>query len=155
MMFSFTNWYEVVSLPIANMNEKPKSTTLDPFNNAKILLAEDNPINTFLILKILKSWNIEVDVVENGEDAIAKLQEQHYDLILMDTYMPIMNGLDAIKLIRSGVVPERQNIPIINFSAAVMESDEKIAIDAGANDILNKSFDHQLLHDKLSQFLSK
>ncbi len=128
---------------------------MKPFNNVKILLAEDNLINTFLIVKILKGWNIEVDVVENGKDAISKLEERDYDLVLMDTYMPVMNGLDAIKLIRSGAVPNKQNIPIINFSAAVMDSDHQTALDAGANDILNKSFEPQLLHDKISQFVLK
>jgi signal transduction histidine kinase len=153
--FTFTNWYEVVSLPATSTNEKPKSKILDPFNNVKILLAEDNPINTFLIIRILKGWNVVVVVVENGQDAIDTLQENDFDLVLMDTYMPVMNGLDAIKLIRSGVIPGKENIPIINFSAAVMETDKQIAMDAGANDILNKSFEPQLLHDKISQFLAK
>ncbi len=154
-LFTFTNWYEVVSSPADNMKDQLKSTALSPFNNVKILLAEDNLINTFLIVRILKGWNIEVDVVENGKDAISKLEEKDYDLVLMDTYMPVMNGLDAIRLIRSGVIPNKQNIPIINFSAAVMESDHQTALDAGANDILNKSFEPKLLHDKISRFVLK
>ena len=154
-LFTFTNWYEVVSTSENSTIEKPKSKILEPFNNVKILLAEDNPINTFLIIRILKGWNVEVEVVENGEDAISKLQENNYDLVLMDTYMPKMNGLEAIKLIRGGAAPGKEDIPIINFSAAVMETDKQIAMDAGANDILNKSFDPQLLHDKLSRFLVK
>lgn len=107
------------------------------------------------MLRILKGWNIEVDVVENGEDAINKLREKDYDLILMDTYMPLMNGLEAIKLIRGGAVKGKEDIPIINFSAAVMDSDKQIAMDAGANDILSKSFEPQLLHDKISRFVLK
>ena len=69
--------------------------------------------------------------------------------------MPVMSGLDAIRLIRGGAVSNKQNIPIINFSAAVMESDKQTALDAGANDILNKSFNPQLLHEKISQFIVK
>lgn len=152
-IFTFTNWYEVVASPINNSDNKPKNITLEPFNNVKILLAEDNKINTFLIIKILKSWNIEVDVVENGQEAIAKLSEGNYNLILMDTYMPIMNGLDAIRLIREGAVPGKEGIPIINFSAAIMESDKQIAMDAGANDILDKSFQTQVLYEKIRQFV--
>ena len=154
-MFAFTNWYEVVSSPTPVEVEQPKNLALLPFTNVKILLAEDNPINTFLIVKILKTWNIAVDVVENGEDAIAKLKENDYDLIIMDTYMPVMNGLDAIRLIRSGAVPEKEDIPIISFSAAVMESDKKIAMDAGANDILDKAFNQKLLHEKITGLLVK
>ena len=126
---------------------------MNPFTNVKILLAEDNLVNVFLITKILKGWNVEVDTVENGKDAINKLRENDYDLILMDTYMPIMNGLDAIKLIREGVVPAKKDIPIINFSSAVMETDKQIAMDAGANAILDKAFEPQLLHEKICRLL--
>lgn len=155
--FNFINWYEVVSAAkqIDVEDNSVKKPTLSSFEGFRILLAEDNPINTFLIIKILKDWKIEVDCVENGEEAINKLNERHYDLILMDTYMPAMNGLDAIKFIRAGNIPGKSAIPIINFSAAVMESDKQVALDAGADDILNKSFEPQLLHQKLSKFLNK
>lgn len=126
---------------------------MKPFTNVKILLAEDNPVNVFLISKILKGWNVEIDTVENGKDAINKLRENDYNLILMDTYMPVMNGLEAIKLIREGTVPAKKNIPIINFSSAVMEADKQIAIDAGANDLLDKAFEPQLLHEKICRLL--
>lgn len=151
-LFAFTNWYEVVSPSIKNDVEKPKNEKLEPFTNVKILLAEDNSINTFLIIRILKSWNVKVDVVENGQAAIDKIKANDYDLVLMDTYMPIMNGIDAIRSIRAGIVPGKEDIPIVNFSAAVMEADRQVAMDAGANDILNKSFDPQSLHEKISKF---
>ncbi|MGF1922874.1 MAG: response regulator [Bacteroidia bacterium] len=125
------------------------------FNNVRILLAEDNAINTFLMVKVLKGWNVDVDVVENGEQAIAKIRENEYNLVIMDTYMPVMDGLEAIKLIRSEIVPNKKDIPIISFSAAIMESDKQIALDAGADDILDKAFDPQLLHDKISRFVNQ
>jgi signal transduction histidine kinase len=153
--FSFTNWYEVVSSSSDDEKAQPKPAQLIPFENVKILLAEDNPINTFLITRILKSWNIEVEVVENVQEAINKIRENDYNLVLMDTYMPIMSGIEAIKSIRQGIVPGKESIPIINFSAAILEVDKKVAMEAGANDILNKSFEPQLLHDKISSFLKK
>lgn len=153
-LFTFTNWYEIV----AGSEESiaPKKMELTKFNNIKILLAEDNQINTFLVLKILSNWGIEVEVVENGKDAIQKIIENDYNLVLMDTYMPVMNGLDAIKAIRNGAAGDiKKNIPIINFSAAVMESDKQIAMNSGADDILDKSFEPQLLHEKITYFISK
>jgi signal transduction histidine kinase len=153
--FSFTNWYEVVSSSVDEENEQAKPPQLLPFDNVKILLAEDNLINTFLITKILKSWSVEVVVVGNGQEAIDKIKEDDYDLVLMDTYMPVMSGIDAIKSIRNGIVPGKENIPIINFSAAIMDGDKKVAMDAGANDILNKSFEPKLLHDKIRYYLKK
>ena len=151
--FTFTNWYEVVVETPEDKKSKSQSISIHAFENATILLAEDNQINTFLILKILREWNITVDVVENGQEALDKLQTHNYDLILMDTYMPIMNGLEAIKLIREGYISGKENIPIINFSATVMEADRQKALKAGANDILNKSFDREILYQKISTYL--
>jgi signal transduction histidine kinase len=150
--FCFTNWYEVVKeTPVS---EKPVKEALTPFNNLKVLVAEDNPINKFLIVKILKDWMIDADVVENGKDALDKLRENDYDIILMDTFMPVMNGLDAIKLIREGHVPGKEKVPVITFSAAVMENDKRTAIEAGANDVISKPFELEVLHQKLSKYTS-
>lgn len=148
--FCFTNWYEV----IREVEETSQSSKKDlsPLPNVKVLVAEDNPINKFLIIKILKGWMINADVVENGKDALDKIAENDYDIVLMDTFMPVMNGLEAIKLIREGYVPGKENIPIITFSAAVLDNDNKAAIDAGANDVLSKPFNLEVLHQKLSKY---
>jgi signal transduction histidine kinase len=148
--FCFSNWYEV--LPNLPQNGERVPEKLLPFSNVKILVAEDNPINKFLIVKILKGWDIIADVVENGKEALDKLGENEYDLILMDTFMPVMNGLEATKLIRQGHVPGKENIPVITFSAAVMENDKKAALDAGADDVLSKPFELRILHQKITQF---
>lgn len=148
--FCFTNWYEIVKE--ASPVQKPAKETFTPFENVKILVAEDNPINKFLIVKILKDWMIDADVVENGKDAINKLKDNDYDLILMDTFMPVLNGLDAIKLIREGYAKGKEDIPIITFSAAVMETDTKTAIEAGANDVISKPFELATLHQKITKY---
>lgn len=152
--FSFTNWYEVVE----DVKKEPielKINQFPPLKHVKILVAEDNPINKHLIITTLKQWAIVPDVVENGKEALEKLAENDYDLILMDNYMPVMNGLQAIALIRSGEVPGKENVPIITFSASIMESDKKIALEAGANEVLNKTFEPELLYDKISSFVMK
>ena len=64
--------------------------------------------------------------------------------------MPVMNGLDAIKLIRSGYAAGKENIPVITFSAAVMDEDKKTAIDAGANDVVSKPFEMDVLYQENS-----
>jgi signal transduction histidine kinase len=148
--FCMTNWYEVIQNN--NILEAQKEEKLLPFNNIKILVAEDNLINKFLIIKILKGWQIDTDVVENGQDAIDKLKENSYDLILMDTYMPVMDGLEAIKKIREGYAPGKQLIPILSFSAAVMATEKQKALDAGANDVVSKPFDVEDLHRKIDLY---
>ncbi|MGY0040191.1 ATP-binding response regulator [Pedobacter sp. NJ-S-72] len=151
--FSFINWYEVLQ-DIPQVKEKIQEKLL-PFSNVRILVAEDNPINKFLIVKILKDWEVIADFVDNGQEALDKLKDNNYDLILMDTFMPVMNGLEATKLIRTDFVPGKKDIPIITFSAAVMENDKKAAIEAGANDVLSKPFELRLLHQKISHFIDK
>jgi signal transduction histidine kinase len=147
--FSFSNRYELPQVNITPV-EVPANNRLKSLDGIKILVAEDNAINQFLILRILKSWNTQADIVENGQEAIDRLKEHDYNIILMDTFMPVMNGLEAIKLIRGGIVPGKEQTPIITFSAAVMEQDKQTALDAGANDILSKPFDVKLLHSKIS-----
>lgn len=151
--FCFENWYQVVK-ELEPVLKKTRES-LEPLPHLRVLVAEDNPINKFLIIKILKDWEIDADVVENGKDAIDKLKENEYDIILMDTFMPVMNGLDAIKHIRDGYAPGKESIPIITFSAAVMETDKKTAIAAGANDVVSKPFELETLHQKLRMYTSK
>ena len=151
--FAFSNWYETVKETV--VIKSVGKTTLNHFPGLRVLVAEDNPINKFLIIKILKDWQIFPDVVENGKEALDKLKESDYDLILMDTFMPVMNGLDAIKLIREGFVPGKETIPIITFSAAVLETDKQTAIDAGANDVVSKPFELDVLHQKIMKYTVK
>jgi signal transduction histidine kinase len=147
--FSFSNWYDLPEEAAPAPVTAATSSNLKTLQGLKILVAEDNAINQFLILKVLKSWQVEAKLVENGQDALDQLQAQDFNIILMDTFMPVLNGLDAIKLIRSGTVPGKENIPIITFSAAIMESDRETALNAGANDIISKPFDLKLLHSKI------
>lgn len=148
--FSFTNWYEV--LKDADLPKKQLEEKLMPFKNLNILVAEDNPINKFLVIKILQNWEVQLEVVENGQQAIDKLREKQYDLILMDTFMPVMNGLEAIRLIREGYAPGKENIPIITFSAAVLDTDKETAIAAGANDVISKPFEPAVLYKKIQEY---
>jgi signal transduction histidine kinase len=149
--FNFSNWYEIVEGK-ERLNKEEVFKFL-PFENASVLVAEDNMINQFLITKILKDWNITIKVANNGQEAIDLLKENNYDLILMDTFMPVMNGLDAIKQIRKGYAPGKENIPIITFSAAVMEEDRKTAIGAGADDMISKPFEMETLYKKIKLFV--
>jgi len=151
--FCFSNWYEVLETPPENQKRAPEK--LSAFENVKILVAEDNPINKFLIVKVLKGWNIEADVVENGKEALDKLAENDYDIVLMDTFMPVMNGLEATKLIREGHIEGKKDIPVITFSAAVMDNDKKAAKEAGADDVLSKPFELGILHEKIQQYTGK
>jgi signal transduction histidine kinase len=145
--FSFRKWYKIVDAQQReNTDQSPDD--LPSFNGMKVLVAEDNSINVFLIVKILNDWNAMTTVVTNGAEALEALAKDNYDLILMDTYMPIMSGIEATKKIREGVVAGKQDTPIISISAGVL--DHETAIAAGANDIVSKPFKINVLHQKIS-----
>ncbi|MDD5393338.1 MAG: response regulator [Thiothrix sp.] len=102
-----------------------------------ILLAEDNPINQIVATAILAELAYQVDVAENGVQALTALQRQPYDVIFMDMQMPEMNGLEATRRIRADFPPERQPV-IIAMTANAMEGDRQECLDAGMNDYISK-----------------
>ena len=153
--FTFTNWYifsDEVKTPDTFKNRKALLTKLD---NVKILLAEDNAINQYVTMKILKEWNIDVDIVDNGAEAFEKLKHNNYNLILMDTHMPVMDGYEATKKIRKEMIGSRKDIPIISFSASVTEHELDEARQAGVNDFITKPFEPSTLHSKIVNLLEK
>lgn len=125
------------------------------FNGISILMAEDNPINQFVAMKILKNWNISVDIAENGLEAFEKLKAKNYNLILMDTHMPIMNGIEATRKIRTELPEGKKNIPIISFSASVIENEKREAWEAGVSDFIEKPFDPKSLHNKIYRLIGE
>lgn len=93
----------------------------DTFEKANILVAEDNEINQSLIKYLLNEWKIRADFVENGKEAIRLLQQQNYDLILMDIQMPEMDGYSATKEIREVL---KYKTPIIAMTAHALAGEK-------------------------------
>ncbi len=152
--FSFVNWYTLAGKP----KEKAafiKEKALEPFENVSILVAEDNLVNQFMLSKMLKDWDIEVEMVDNGYKAIEKLQINHYDLILMDTHMPEMNGYQAAKAIRSTFDEPKRDVPIISLSAASFDYEQEEALLSGMNDVLSKPFQPRELYRKIQRLLKR
>ncbi len=105
----------------------------------KILLAEDNPINQRVAVKILEKKNYTVDVAENGQMAMQALEKDQYDVVLMDVQMPEMDGLTATKAIRK-LNSAVKDIPIIAMTANAMKGDEEMCLESGMNDYISKPF---------------
>lgn len=101
-----------------------------------ILVAEDNPINQHLTVKILNRLGYEPDVAENGREVLGKLREKQYQVILMDVQMPEMDGLECTRLIR--LLPAQQQPVIIAVTANAMRGDEEECLQAGMNDYISK-----------------
>lgn len=151
--FSFSKWYKTVEKAEEIVQKVPEK--LGGLDGLKILVAEDNSINVFLIVKILNDWKVQTTVVTNGAAALEALEKENFDLVLMDTYMPVMNGLEAIQKIRDGHIPGKESMPIISFSAGVLDSDKETAKKVGADDIIGKPFKIGALHEKISRLTKR
>jgi CheY-like chemotaxis protein len=127
---------------------------MPPMADLKVLIVEDNVVNQYLLSKILKDWKIEIDVADNGRKALEIFEANDFDLILMDTHMPEMNGYETAKMIRTTFSEPKRSIPIISLSAASFEHEQQEAIDAGMNDVLTKPFQARDLHSKMQNLLN-
>ncbi len=105
-----------------------------------VLIAEDNPVNQVVAMKILEKFGCDVDLASNGEEALACSAEKMYDLILMDCQMPLLDGYAATAAIRLRDV-DGPRTPIIALTANAMQGDRERCIEAGMDDYLSKPLD--------------
>ncbi len=126
------------------------------FEGCKILMAEDNEMNADIAKELLEMMGAEVDIAENGQIAVEKFMkggQGRYDVILMDIQMPVMNGLEAAKKLRSLYGAEARTIPIIALSANAFVEDKNRSLEAGMNGHLAKPIDFDLLKKELAKYL--
>jgi CheY-like chemotaxis protein len=124
----------------------------------KILLVEDNELNTEIAKEILEDEGILVTVAENGKqayEAFTLAPPGRFDVILMDVMMPVMNGYEATKAIRESNHPEAKTIPIIAMTANAYKEDVDKALDAGMNAHVAKPIDIQMLMSVLDNYRRK
>ena len=144
----------LTSLQVENVNER-NTSTLD-FSGKHILLVEDNELNAEIGIELLNTFKVIIDLAKNGEECIKileKMPEGYYDLILMDIQMPIMDGYEATKIIRSFNNKNAQ-IPIIAMTANAFEEDRKHALQLGMNEHLAKPVDIEKLKDVLTKYFN-
>jgi CheY-like chemotaxis protein len=122
------------------------------FSGARILLAEDEPINQEVSRGVLEDVGLAVDLAEDGVQAVELAKQNRYALILMDMQMPHLNGVDAAKAIRA--LPGYAEIPILAMTANAFDEDRQVCIEAGMNDHIGKPVDPDKLFETLLKWLS-
>ena len=125
-------------------SESPAST-----GNKSILVAEDNDVNFMVFEAFLMDWGYEITRANNGKEAVEMVSHKKFDLVMMDLYMPEMNGVDAIKNIRK----LGHSMPILVLTASSVEKDLKDSLTNGANDFLLKPVSGARLKEKLAQYI--
>lgn len=121
----------------------------------QILVVEDNKINQIIVRKFLLQWGTQIDIAENGQEALDKLEQKPFDLILMDLQMPVMDGYEATTRIKN-TASTYQKTPIIALSASAMLQIRDRALKIGMNDFVTKPFNPNELYVKMvKQILGK
>ena len=145
-----------IGKPEQDDNSSPIPKNSDQFKDKRILLVEDNELNREIAVEILTESGFTVDTAEDGTVAVEMVSESgagHYDMILMDIQMPIMNGYEATKAIRSLENKELANIPIVAMTANAFDEDVKAAEEAGMNGHLAKPINIEKLFEELRSVL--
>lgn len=133
--------------------QKEKQTN-DKFNKlltkAKIVMAEDYPMNQLLASSLFKKWGLSITIVDNGKMLLNEVERDAYDLILMDIQMPVMDGMEATRILRQRGV----KTPVIAITAHAFKEEQIQCLKAGMNDFISKPFDEFELKNKIIEFLS-
>ncbi|MCI5208438.1 MAG: response regulator, partial [Candidatus Electrothrix sp. ATG2] len=130
---------------IASKNE---STSI---SGSEILVVEDNPLNQQVARELLEIKQVNVTTVKNGQEAIDAVQQQRFDVILMDIQMPVLDGYAATREIRKD--SRFAQLPIIAMTANALKEDSQKCFDAGMNDHIAKPFDPDVLYQSLQRWV--
>ena len=144
--FYFTLWEGIESEEnigdFGEVKEQPGDAGKDMFTftlpDATILLVDDNEINREVAQALLEPFEMKIDVVSNGKEALDLVQQNHYDLVFMDHYMPVMDGVEATRRIRSLEGDYYKNLPILALTADAVQGVKEEFLAAGMNDFVSK-----------------
>jgi signal transduction histidine kinase/CheY-like chemotaxis protein/HPt (histidine-containing phosphotransfer) domain-containing protein len=146
-------WFE---LPLARISDaearKGHSVPVLP-RGQRVLLVEDNRLNQEVALHFLRRAGLEVDVASHGAEALERLAQAPYDVVLMDCQMPFMDGYEAARRIRA--MPQFAQLPIIALTANALPGDRERSLAAGMNDHLSKPINANQLYQILERWLAK
>ena len=135
-----------LSMPEAAEQEKNVTVAQSDLTEKNVLIVEDNELNRFLAVTILKKWNANIHIAENGEEAVTAVKNKDIDVVLMDIQMPVMDGVAAAKAIRNEL---NSNVPIIALTANALESEKEKCWQAGMNEYITKPYNPQYLLEKI------
>lgn len=122
-------------------------------SDANVLLVEDNLINQKIMVLSLQKAVRNIDVANNGKEALDKFAKTKYDLILMDIQMPVMDGIKATKKLREAEIGTNSHIPIIAITANALTGDKEVCLSAGMDDYVSKPFKLEVVLEKMKQLL--
>ena len=140
------------SKPALPVEQQPTQRPVSSVLNARVLLVDDNPVNRQVVRLFMTQLLPQIVEAKNGEEALARLHEQPFDIVLLDVHMPVMDGKEAIKRIRASDQPWR-DIPVIALTADAMTGDKERYMALGMSDYISKPIDARELASKYVSLL--
>ncbi|HYV92815.1 MAG TPA: ATP-binding protein [Chitinophagales bacterium] len=140
------------ALPVEEVKAPPIKNFFSHHNKCA-LIVDDEEMNVTLCKIILESWGLKTDTAHGGKEALEKIQNNDYDLVLLDLQMPEMSGIDVAHHVRSLADPRKQRVPLIALTANVYSHQQKNFSEAGFSDVLVKPFKERELFERVKKFL--
>ncbi len=158
--FSFTVAFDPLPLPPQDgpneSHPQPPTETPSPFDAVTVLVADDNPVNRLVGARMLEKLGCTVHLAEDGEEALETLRTHTFDVIFMDIQMPGVDGIEALRRIRSGESgTQNLHTPVIAMTAHTMKGDKELLLQAGMNDYIAKPFSQERLKELLERWAAK
>jgi signal transduction histidine kinase/CheY-like chemotaxis protein len=135
-----------LTMPEASEQLKTETIVKSDLTGKNVLIVEDNELNRFLAVTILKKWNANIHIAENGEEAVQAVRDKAVDIVLMDIQMPVMDGVAASVAIRKEL---NSKVPIIALTANALESEKEKCWQAGMNEYITKPYNPEHLKEKI------
>ncbi len=151
-VFSFQLSFETVVIADYKVDKMERAQSVYDLSGLHVLVAEDNKINAFILNKFLDKWNVKMDLVVNGAEVIEKLKTIDYDVILMDLHMPVMDGKEAVGLIRNNKTLFNHNKPIVALTADATTETKNLILKSGFDQYVSKPFNPDQLYEILEKY---
>ncbi|MEN9756463.1 MAG: hypothetical protein RL755_650 [Pseudomonadota bacterium] len=158
--FSFTLPFETVKPSNVNDETSPQKTlsqriaeAAKSLENIHVLLVEDTPLNQQVASQFLRNAKLHVSIADNGKEALELIEKSTFDVVLMDVQMPVMDGIEATRIIRQ--IPQCTNLPIIAMSAGVTLDEQEKCQEVGMSDFIAKPINPVQMLEKIALSLVK
>jgi CheY-like chemotaxis protein len=150
-----TFWFDVClkRSSITSLNKVTPQSVPDAYllPNINILLAEDNKVNQIVATRILQKWKSNVTVVSNGKEAVESIEENKFDVILMDLDMPVMDGYESLMIIKQNF----PDIPVIALTASAFDDMNNYLSNKGFSEVVQKPFTIEDLYNKIDSVVKR
>lgn len=150
--FYFTLEMETTQIHESLLEDQSQAYNTSNIENLKVLLVEDSPMNILIMEKFFRKWMLRFRIASSGKECFDWLKQEQFDLVLLDIYLPDMDGFEISSRIRASVNQRIAEIPIIGLTAASEHEINEKAIAMGMNDMVLKPFKPQVLVEKMARF---